>query len=105
MDFESWEQSSEIKPYVTTAPIGVLVAAWVKLRGQWRVITGKLVERFFEVGSSSNGKLRLSTIKGSVFDIPFDNIIWVKTGSFWPRYLMDHFRMVKAERQKQKQTE
>lgn len=103
MDFESWEQSDKVWPYIATAPIGVLVAAWVKLRGEWRVVTGKLVDRVFYNPEHTDGVLSISTIKGSTFDIPFDNIIWIKTGSFWPRYLMDHFRMVKEERQKQRE--
>ena len=103
MNHESWKQSENVWPYIITASVGVLVAAWIKLRGEWRVVTGKLIDRVPYNPEHTNGIVSISTINGSVFDIPFDEVIWVKTGSFWPRYLMDHFRMIKAERQQQKE--
>lgn len=103
MNHESWKQSDKVWPYIISAPMGVLAAAWVKLRGEWRVVTGKLTDRVFYNPEHTDGVLSISTIKGSTFDIPFNNIIWIKTGSFWPRYLMDHFRLVKAERQQRKE--
>lgn len=103
MNHESWEQSDKVWPYIITAPIGVLVAAWVKLRGEWRVVTGKLTDVIPYNPEHTEGYLCIETIKGSQFEIPFDEVIWIKTGSYWPRYLMDHFRLVKAERRQRKE--
>ena len=103
MNHESWKQSDKVWPYIVTAPIGVLVAAWIKLRGTWCVVTGKLIDVIPYNPEHTEGYLRIETIKGSQFEIPFDEVIWIKTGSYWPRYLMDHFRLVKAERQQRKE--
>jgi hypothetical protein len=70
--------SAEVKMhYVETAEIGSIVA--------FRCEDGKVKSAKIEKRSTKNRKLKLVTQYGAEFIVPFESIIWVRTGSRWPR--------------------
>lgn len=63
--------------YIESAQVGTLVA--FKLPGG-RVKSAKIVKK-----STKNRKFKLETDYGAWYIVPFDDIIWVRTGKRWPR--------------------
>lgn len=99
LDFTTWQQTADVVDYVVTVPLGVIIAAWVHdCRHGWIVATGRLIKRCFFGGGFDSGEIAIATISGAVYRLPFDHVIWVKTGKYWPAFVMDHFRAIKKER-------
>lgn len=98
MDFKTWQQGQDVWAYIVSAPIGVLVAAWVyDRRYGWVVASGRMITKQFFDAEHTEGEIEIATIKNSFYRVPFSRVIWVKTGNFWPSFVMDHFRKVKAQ--------
>lgn len=75
---DSSDSSKESKMhYVENAQIGTIVA--------FRCKNGKVKSAKIEKCSSKNRKLKVVTQYGLEFIISFEDVVWVKTGSRWPR--------------------
>lgn len=64
-------------PYVENAPIDTIVA--------FKLPTGKVKSAKIINRSTKNRKLKVETAYGAQFVIPYDSVIWVKTGTRWPK--------------------
>ena len=64
-------------PYVENAPIDTIVA--------FKLPTGKAKSAKIINKSTKNRKLKVETAYGAQFIIPYDSVIWVKTGTRWPK--------------------
>lgn len=64
-------------PYIENAEVGTLVA--FRLPGG-KVKSAKIVRK-----SSTKRKLKLETEYGAVYIVSFDDVVWVRTGTRWPR--------------------
>lgn len=63
--------------YIEKVEMGVLVA--------FRLPTGKVKSGKLEKRSSKRRVVKLVTEYGAEFVVPYDDVIWVKTGRRWPR--------------------
>ena len=64
-------------PYVENAPIDTIVAFKLPTG---KVKSAKIINKFIK-----NRKLKVETAYGAQFIIPYDSVIWVKTGTRWPK--------------------
>lgn len=71
--------------HVEQAPIGTLVAFQLP---NGRVKSAKIARK-----SSKQKKLKLETTYGAQFIIPYDKVVWVKSGERWPRAV---YQLLKA---------
>lgn len=69
--------------YLNTVDPGTLVA-FTRNSAKNIAMSGKLV-------SIENGKVKVESKKGTLFKINQENIIWVKTGDRWPRWVFALF--------------
>lgn len=79
------EKAESKEAYLEGAPLGTLVAfkvpdAAIVRHGEKKVKSAKIVGR-----NVSKKKLRLQTEYDAFYIVPFENVLWVKTGSRWPR--------------------
>lgn len=79
------EKAESKESYLEGAPLGTLVAFKVPdtaivRPGEKKVKSAKIVGR-----NVSKKKLRLQTEYDAFYIVPFENVLWVKTGSRWPR--------------------
>ena len=79
------EKTESKEAYLEGAPLGTLVAfkvpdAAIVRPGEKKVKSAKIVGR-----NISKKKLRLQTEYDAFYIVPFENVLWVKTGSRWPR--------------------
>ena len=63
--------------YLNTAEIGFLVAFKIETG---RVKSAKIVNR-----STSGRKLKVVTAYGMEYVIPYEDVLWIKTGTRWPK--------------------
>lgn len=63
--------------YIATAPIGSIVA-FITDDGKYK--SAKIINR-----STARRYLKLQTAYGREYKVPYTSVIWVKTGSKWPR--------------------
>lgn len=75
--------------YVDKAEVGVLIAFNDVDAG--RIRTAKLVKK-----STKRRVVKAETEYGKSFIIPFENIIWVKTGARWPRGIYEELKRGKV---------
>ena len=69
--------------YLSTVEPGTLVA-FTRNSAKRVAMSGKLV-------SIENGKVKVESKKGTLFKLNIENIIWVKTGDRWPRWVFALF--------------
>lgn len=69
--------------YLSTVEPGTLVA-FTRKSAKNIAMSGKLV-------SIENGKVKVESKKGTLFKLNIENIIWVKTGDRWPRWVFALF--------------
>lgn len=79
------DKTESKEAYLEGAPLGTLVAFKVPdtaivRPGEKKVKSAKIVGR-----NVSKKKLRLQTEYDAFYIVPFENVLWVKTGSRWPR--------------------
>lgn len=79
------EKTESKEAYLEGAPLGTLVAfkipdTAIVRPGEKKVKSAKIVGR-----NVSKKKLRLQTEYDAFYIVPFENVLWVKTGSRWPR--------------------
>ena len=71
------ERAARKLKYVEEAPIGTLVA--------FRPEVGKVKSAKIIKKSTKNRRLKVETAYGATFIVPYDDVIWVRSGSRWPR--------------------
>lgn len=69
--------------YLSTVEPGTLVA-FTRNSAKHIAMSGKLV-------SIEKGKVKVESKKGTLFKLNLENIIWVKTGDRWPRWVFALF--------------
>jgi hypothetical protein len=75
---ENYEVNMEQKmQYIEGVEIGALVA--------FRLSSGKVKSAKVIRKSTKNRKLKLETDYGAVYIVPYEDIIWVRTGKRWPK--------------------
>lgn len=75
---ESQVDSRDVKDrYLDTAKIGCLVA--------FKIETGKVKSAKIVKRSTSGRKLKVETAYGMEYIVPYENVLWVKTGTRWPK--------------------
>lgn len=67
------------KEYVKNAKEGNIVA--------FKTTNGKVKSAAVEMNDSENGTLHLVTKYGAKYIVEYDNVLWVKTGNRWPKYI------------------
>lgn len=71
-------ESRDVKDrYLDTADIGCLVA--------FKIETGKVKSAKIVKRSTLGRKLKVETAYGMEYIVPYDNVLWVKTGTRWPK--------------------
>lgn len=80
------EQANKHLEYIENAEVGTIVA----FRVCDKVKSAKIINR-----SSARRKLKLETAYGRIYVVDYDDIIWVKTSSRWPRGVYELFSKVK----------
>ena len=79
--------------YLESAESGAIVAFKAEIKGIMRTISGKLIEKI--VDNTSSGPITsylIETKNGSMFEIGSSDIIWVKTGERWPRWVFEELK-------------
>lgn len=76
------------KEYIETAQIGTLVA--FREPDTNKLNTAKVVKK-----STKNKKLMLKTQYGAEFIVPYEFIVWVKTGSRWPKGIYNELKGIR----------
>ena len=69
--------------YIKNAPVGTIVAFDTDTQG---VKSGAIIDRFGAI------KMTVETEYGEEFVINYDEILWVKTGSRWPKWVYEKFK-------------
>lgn len=67
--------------YVENAEVGTIVA--------FRLPNGKVKSAAIEKRSTKRRVLQLVTSYGKTFVVSFDDVVWVKTGTRWPKGIFD----------------
>lgn len=87
------EQTDKVIEYAMTCPLGTLCAFWVGTGGRggrlW-VRTAKMVDR-------TPTYAVMECLDGRRLKVYLHDLIWVKTGRFWPRFVFDIFAQQKAD--------
>lgn len=87
------EQTDKVIEYAMTCPLGTLCAFWVGTGGRggrlW-VRTAKMVDR-------TPAYAVMECLDGRRLKVDLYDLIWVKTGRFWPRFVFDIFAQQKAD--------
>lgn len=71
------ERAARKLKYVEEAPIGTLVAFKPEVG---KVKSAKIIKK-----STKNRRLKVETAYGATFVVPYEDVIWVRSGSRWPR--------------------
>ena len=80
----SQKVTKETRDYLNNAEVGTLVA-FKRNSSKDIAMSGKFV------GFDANGKVIVESKKGTKFTISPENIIWVKTGDRWPKWVFAMF--------------
>ena len=72
--------------YVNNITLGTIVAFKVLLGGKQRVLSAKVN------GKDSVGYLLVETKNGSKYRVVPDDVIWVKTGLRWPKWVLEQLK-------------
>lgn len=75
--------------YIETIQIGVIVA--------FRELSGKLNTAKVTAKNTKLRRLKLETQYGKKFVIPYESVVWVKTGSRFPRGIYNELKGIKNE--------
>lgn len=71
--------------YFIQTELGVIVAFKAKANGKDVTLSGKLVERNGDVAT-------VTTKNGTNFKIKKEDVVWVRTGARWPRWVFDELK-------------
>ena len=78
--------------YLETIELGAIVAFKAEIRGIERALSGKLINRTIEREPGGDRIAIIETKNGSTFHVDFNDVIWVKTGDRWPRWVFDELK-------------
>ena len=85
----SQSKKRETSDYLKTIAPGTLVA--------FKLDKDKDIAMSGKFGGFDKGKIVIKTKKGTEFKLNEENVIWVKTGSRWPKWVFEHFRKEGSE--------
>lgn len=80
------------RAYIEQAPIGALIA--------FRLKTGKVKTAKITKRSISKKLLKVETEYKAEYFIPFDDVLWVRTGNRWPRGVYNLLKGIKEDGEK-----
>lgn len=83
------EQAEKVIEYAMTCPLGTLCAFWVGTGNRW-LRTAKMVAR-------TPAYITVECLDGKKLKVYLQDLIWVKTGRFWPKFIFDIFAFQKGE--------
>lgn len=72
--------------YAKDVEAGTIIAFKVMLGGKQRVLSAKVN------GKNPNGFLLVETKNGSKYRVGPDDVVWVKTGARWPRWVLESLK-------------
>ena len=75
---------------ITSAPFGTLIAFYEPETG--KLNTAKLTNR-----NKVKKLVKCETQYGKEFTVPFENVVWTKTGSRWPKGIYDELKRKSAD--------
>ena len=76
--------------YLKNAELGSTIVAFrTEIKGVARTLSGKLIARTL-VGAPD--LMLIETKNGSQFEVDSNDIIWVKTGDRWPRWVFEELK-------------
>ena len=78
--------------FIENVKIGTLVA--------FRLQNGKVKSAKVEKRSTKNRKLKLVTSYGAEYIVPYESIIWVRTGTRWPKGVYNLLKGISNEERK-----
>lgn len=76
----------DTQDYVKDVVPGTIIAFKVMLGGKQRVLSAKVN------GKDSTGFLLVETKNGSKYRVGPDEVVWVKTGLRWPRWVLEQLK-------------
>ena len=80
---------------ITSAPLGTLIAFREPETG--KLNTAKLTNR-----NKVKKLVKCETQYGKEFTVPFENVVWTKTGSRWPKGIYDELKRKSADAKREK---
>lgn len=80
---------SDKSKYIEGVQVGTIIAFNCEELG--KVISAKVINK-----STKNKRLKVETQYGAVFVTPYDSVIWVKTGTRWPRGVYNLLKGIKS---------
>ena len=87
----SQKVSKTTRDYLNNAEVGTLVA-FKKNISKDIAMSGKFI-------SFEDGKVTVESKKGTLFKLNPENIIWVKTGGRWPKWVFNLFNKEKVDKE------
>ena len=87
----SQKVSKTTRDYLNNAEVGTLVA-FKRNSSKDIAMSGKFV-------SFENGKVTVESKKGTLFKLNPENIIWVKTGERWPKWVFNLFNASNVDKE------
>lgn len=84
------EKKNSTLEYLESAEPGAIVAFHAIIKGVERTLSGKLTGK--AEGADGARKAVIETKNGSMFTVGFNDIIWVKTGVRWPRWVFEELK-------------
>ena len=89
------DKSSDKMKYIEEAAIGSIVAFKID---ESKAKSAKIVQK-----SSKKRKLKLETEYGATFIVPYESVVWVKTGNRWPRGVYEMLKGSSNEKEEVKE--
>lgn len=81
VDKQIYNKATQKLKYIENAEVGTIVA--------FRLPNGKVKSAAIEKRSIKRRALQLATSYGKTFVVSFDDVVWVKTGTRWPKGIFD----------------
>lgn len=97
------EQADKVIEYAITCPLGTLCAFWVGTGGRG----GRLWLRTAKLADRTPAYTVMECLDGKRLRAHYEDVVWVKTGKYWPKFVMEIFAQQKADfaEYKQRQAE
>lgn len=87
---DTTEKSNDVGKYLENLEVGTIMAFNLKSKdfkneNECRVMSGKFI------GMTNTGNFAIQSKLGTKFIVPREDILWVKTGTKWPKWLYTRF--------------
>lgn len=96
------EQAEKVAEYAMTCPLGTLCAFWV---GAGNRCTGNRWLRTAKMVARTPAYITVECLDGKKMKVYLQDLIWVKTGRFWPKFIFDIFAFQKEEYRRRRSAE